>query len=159
MRTWPETPYYTPRPGQHPARPWWRQCSELGFNAWIRLDGRAVRQLPGLCWSSPEPSWFAGDEEGRYDVRPPGGDLNLLLTQIDKTHPLPPPLLCPGQVWLMGDGRACVYNEASPGIRWRPFRSTPVTDMLNMTESDHRTYLLWDPCTPSQAPWAPPETA
>lgn len=79
---------------------------------------------------------------------------------IDREAPLPPPLLCPGQVWLQASGKAMVLGFPAQGRLWTPFDpDAPPETVLAVMKMNHPLYLLFDPCTPSQAPWAPPETA
>lgn len=95
MKPFPTTSPYVPPPDAHPRRPWWDKSFVTGCS---RLINR-VRWT--VSWSGDVTQ---DTEEGFRVIQPDvprQASVDAILAWIDRTHPLPAPALCPGQVWLL----------------------------------------------------------
>ena len=151
-----------------PQFPWWTHTQQVRHRPWWRLEKRKEFRV----WSRPaDPSMWVRSSGGGWrssldaTIRPPT-DLLSMIEAIDRAHPLPPPRICAGQVWMRASfrfpdpstyavreaGSADLHGivKASPKVLWP---GGGVSDL------HAECFLLFDPCMPHLAPWSPHEHA
>ena len=132
--------YPLPR-GRHPTRPWWRYVRDL--HVWRRHDGRSLE-------AGPDGSFL--DKEV----------LLALMTEVDRTAPLPFPGWRAGQIWaVVVETRMRVVfiqghnpKQSRPWvIDGRPLEQEKLERLLQ------QALLVSDLACPWVAPWAPRSTS
>jgi hypothetical protein len=99
---------YVPPPLTLKGRPWWSSAEVEGDGyyedrsvQWTRRDGWTIHSNGYSYYVSP-PEYDPGREV------PEGASVEVLAAAVDAAHPLPPPQLRAGQVWLLEARQAWV---------------------------------------------------
>ena len=162
MKPWPLDLLKNYPPGgpyalHFPGRPWWQHGSMPGAAA-QRNDGLRVDQRGRIFVIAGLPN----DADDEYA----SGNVEGLITALDRDHPMPHPGFRVGQVWMRVE-RDANYGYQIIGLRPEGFvvavEPQPGAPALQcythhgLAKLLDDAFLLGDTCCSWLAPWAPPE--
>jgi hypothetical protein len=161
VKPWPAAlaehyPFHSADEDRHPIRPWWRKA-DLTAKHRASHRGLAVHIVP-------RPGWLRTDGK---EVNSSQSD-NAQLAIFDLDCPVPRPSLRVGQIWADEHGRAVTLLSAFAGqavcmenVQLTAMRSDGhmsyygEQNVIRNFRSDVYEFLVYDPCCPWLAPWAP----